>query len=48
MILLTKGPDAEEFIVSDAPPEEERRNFGHVILKIEYLWTCYSFVLSNG
>ena len=24
------------------------RNFGHMILKLEYLWTSASFVLENG
>lgn len=48
MLLLTQGPDAEEFIVDEAPPDSNKRDFGHVILRIEYLWTCTSFVLGNG
>jgi hypothetical protein len=45
MLLLTQGPDAQEFLVDD---DESKRDFGHIILKLEYLWTCTSFVLGNG
>jgi hypothetical protein len=45
LVLLTSGPDAEEFIED---PETGKRNFGHLILKIEYLWTSFSFILSDG
>lgn len=45
MLLLTQGPDAQEFIVDE---DEDKRDFGHIILKLEYMWTCTSFVLGNG
>jgi hypothetical protein len=45
LVLLTSGPDAEEFIED---PETGKKNFGHLILKIEYLWTSLSFILGDG
>jgi len=45
LVLLTSGPDAEEF-VEDA--ETGKRNFGHLILKIEYLWTSLTFIVADG
>lgn len=45
MLLLTKGPDSQEFLVED---DDSKRDFGHIILKLEYMWTCTSFVLGNG
>ena len=47
MILLTQGPDSKEFLVDDSE-DPNYRDFGHVILKLEYMWTCTSFVLGNG
>jgi hypothetical protein len=45
LVLLTSGPDAEEF-VEDA--ETGKKNFGHLILKIEYLWTSLTFIIADG
>jgi hypothetical protein len=42
MILLTQGPDANDC------EDPNKRDFGHVILRLEYLWSSFSFVLSNG
>lgn len=47
MILLTQGPDADEFLIDD-DETETKRDFGHFILKLEYIWTCLSFVIGNG
>jgi len=47
MILLTQGPDANEFMIDDCE-DPNKRDFGHVILRLEYLWSSFSFVLSNG
>ena len=47
MLLLTQGPDANEFMIDDCE-DEHKRDFGHVILRLEYIWTSSSFVLSNG
>jgi hypothetical protein len=45
LILLTSGPDAPEFIEDE---ETGKKNFGHLILRIEYMWTCLSFILKDG
>eukprot|EP00347_Sterkiella_histriomuscorum_P021853 403332539 len=42
MVLLTQGPDAQEF------QNDGKLDLGHVILKLEYLWICASFVIGNG
>jgi hypothetical protein len=47
MILLTQGPDADEFQIDDCE-DPNKRDFGHFILKLEYIWTCLSFVIGNG
>ena len=41
-ILRTKGPEAAEFNA------ENRRDFGHMIVKMEYYWISFTFLLSNS
>jgi hypothetical protein len=43
-VLLTSGPDAEEFAVEDS----DKKDFGHLILRLEYMWICTRFVLQDG
>ena len=45
LVLLTSGPEAEEFVDD---PETGKKNFGHLILRIEYMWTSLSFILQDG
>jgi hypothetical protein len=45
IILLTSGPYSAEFYVEDNP---DIKDFGHVMVRLEYIWTCTSFIISNG
>jgi hypothetical protein len=45
LILLTSGPYSPEFEVEDDPTAKD---FGHIMVKLEYVWTCTSFIMSNG
>jgi len=45
LILLTSGPYSPEFEVEDNP---DAKDFGHVMVRLEYMWTCTSFIISNG
>jgi len=41
-ILRLKGPEADEF-----GPEGEDRDFGHLIVKLEYYWISFTFLLTH-
>lgn len=45
LVLLTQGPEAVEFAVDDS---DGKKDFGHLILRLEYMWICTSFVLQDG
>ena len=45
LVLLTSGPYSPEFEVEDNP---EAKDFGHVMVRLEYMWMCTAFVISNG
>lgn len=42
LVLLTQGPEAEEFAVEDG---NGKKDFGHLILRLEYMWICTRFIL---
>ena len=48
LVLLTQGPEAVEFTVDDENGGSGKKDFGHLILKLEYMWICTSFVLQDG
>ena len=37
-----------EFTVDDENGGSGKKDFGHLILKLEYMWICNSFVLQDG
>jgi hypothetical protein len=41
-ILMFKGPFADEFMITG------KRDFGHFVVKLEYLWISFTFLLQNG
>lgn len=46
-ILMTQGPEADEFYVPDGDGKAVW-NLGHLALKLEYYWLSLSFVVGNG
>ena len=42
LVLLTQGPEAGEFAVED---RNGKKDFGHLILRLEYMWICTRFIL---
>ena len=37
--------DAVEFAIDDS---DGKKDFGHLILRLEYMWICTSFILQDG
>ena len=44
-MLMTKGPYSNTFTVDEEPG---KKDFGHLILKLEYYWISLRFILGNG
>jgi hypothetical protein len=45
LLLLTSGPYSPEFEVEDEPGAKD---FGYVMVRLEYMWTCTTFIIANG